>query len=208
MGGEISSRLYGGEGTKSSNSSKNGLEFVEITGYQVTVSASVKEDSICPLQNLFLWFFVMRPKPPFLATRRQKKKIVLFRQNKLYSLNMTRWHGAPTRTPRFMRQLSFISVFSKKEKKKKIAGCWLLIKNRTLSHLFLSPLSSSVLSQFSPHSNAKMPLFGEFKKMSLGMISFIYAGISMNSITSLSDSITPKLWFSRRYFAGFNRSVC
>lgn len=102
---------------KSSNSSKKGLEFAEIIGYQVTVSASIKEDSICASQNLSPWFFVMRPKPPIFRHKETENKILLFRQNKLCGLNMTRWHGAPARTRRFMRQLSFISVFSKKKKR-------------------------------------------------------------------------------------------
>lgn len=69
--------------------------------------------------------------------------------------------------------------------KKKIKDCWMLTrnkKNRTPSHLFLSPLSFSVLSQFPPHSNAKTPLFGESKKNE-----------------SRDDFIHP-----RRYFNGFN----
>lgn len=37
---------------------------------------------------------------------------------------------------------------------------------------------------------------------------FIYADISLNSITSLSNSITPELRFCLHYLEGFNTSAC
>lgn len=173
-----------------------GEEFVQIIGFQVTSSASIREDSMCPLQKLFLWSFVMTLKPLY-ATRKPKKK----KSHCLDKINYTVCTARQDDTER-RRQLSAlwdssptffppIQVFSKSD-----CGMLTASQNRRLS-----PLGFQFCHSFPSSSIEKCHNLGNWDKNTkwntrLGMILFVCAGISMNSISGLSDSMAPKLWLS------------
>lgn len=193
-----------------------GAEFVQIIVFQVTISTSIREDSMCPLQKLFRWSFVMTLKPLY-ATRRPKEKkkhIPLFRQNKLHGFHgTTRWQRAPATALSFMRQVPHLFPPNSGVFKKRFAGCWLWVRTEDC-HLWVF----SFVTVFLHRQKKNVAICGIGKKRKKkntkwntrpGMILFICAGISMNSISGLSDSMAPKLWLSLRCsFVGFNRSVC
>lgn len=138
---------------------------------------------------------------PLCHSETKEKKIPLFRQNKLHGLHSTtRWHRAPATALSFMRQLPHFCPPNSGVFKKRLSDADSKSEQKIVTFGF------SVLSQFSLIVNRKMSQFGELRQKEkkknikwntrLGMILFVCAGISMNSISGLSDSMGPKLWLS------------
>lgn len=191
-----------------------GAEFVQIIGFQVTSSASIREDCMCPSQKLFLWSFVMTLKPLY-ATRKPKKET----SHCLDKINYTVCTARQDDTER-RRQLSalwdssptFVPPNSGVFKKR-------LWDAGSKSEQKIVTFGFSVLSQFSLIVNRKMSQFGELRQKEkkktqnetagLGWFySFVQAFQWIQSVACLTRWHPSCDWVLRCSFVGFNRSVC